>query len=139
MRQHCGPSISGSPPTAMHRLCVPIYVARGLHPHECMHRMLLLYPDRICAEARLGPPSRSVLLMHRMSALSHDSHLYLFHPPSRSVIHIPAMQSLMCSFVVRHSLAVHRTETVAAVVCCIACTHHPVPPISIYFVPSPDL
>ena len=84
----------------MHRLYVHVYVACVLHPHECMHRMRLLYLVRIYAEARPGPPSRRALLLHRMSALSHDSYLHLFRPPSRSVIPPLAMQSLMCQFVV---------------------------------------
>ena len=100
LRQHGYSSISGSPPTAMHRLCVHVYVACVLHPHECMHRMRLLYLVRICAEARPGPPSRRVLLLHRMSALSHDSYLHLFRPPSRSVTPHLAIQSLTGLFVV---------------------------------------
>ena len=86
LRQQCGPSISGSPPTAMHRLCVHVYVARVLHPHECMHRMRLLYPDRICVEARPEQPPRRVLLLHHVPAHSNVSHLHLVRPLSRSAI-----------------------------------------------------
>ena len=100
LRQHGYSSISGSPPTAMHRLCVHVYAACVLHPHECMHRMWLLYLVRIYTEARPEPPPRRVLLMCRMSALSHDSYLHLFRPPSRSVIPPLAIQSLMGPFVV---------------------------------------
>ena len=86
LRQHGYSSISGSPPTAMHRLCVHVYAACVLPPQECMHRMWLLYLVRIYTEARPEPPPRRVLLMCRMSALSHDSYIHLFRPPSRSVI-----------------------------------------------------
>ena len=63
---------------------------------------------------------------------SRVSQLHLFRSPF-------AMQSLVCSFAVLHSLAVHRTEAAAVVVCCTACIHPPTHPISIYFVHPPAL
>ena len=71
----------------MHRLCVHVYVARVLHPHECTHRMRLLYPDRICAEARPEQPPRRVLLLHHVPAHSHA-------PISISFVPSPDLQSL---------------------------------------------
>ena len=70
----------------MHRLCVYVYVACVVPPRVCMHHLWLLYLVRIYTEARPEPPPRRVLFMCRMSALSHDSYLHLFRPPSRSVI-----------------------------------------------------
>ena len=111
VRQHCHPSISGSPPIAMHRLCVTVYVASVLHPHECIHRMWLLYLFRIYTEARPEPPPRRVLLMHHMPALSHGSYLHLLRSPSRHVIP-PSLYSIAHGSV-RWHLSLHLRSPVS--------------------------
>ena len=94
----------------------------------CLPSQSLSFPLQICNLFRIN--SSFVLSMSIRSPVSPIS-IYFTRPL--------AVQSCMCSFGVFHSLAVHRTEAVAAVVCCIACKHPPMPPISISFIPSPDM
>jgi hypothetical protein len=85
LRSWSSQSVAGSPPAAMHRLPVYVYIAYPLHSREYRQHMWLDQQVSMCVNARSRPPPRRVLLLHPQLALSHMSHLHISRSPFISV------------------------------------------------------